>query len=104
MRVVRGLAFALTVMIPALVFAQAPIGQQAGIKLACFSPQRAFAESVPGKAALARLSALRNQKAREIDEKNRTLQTQEQALSQSSALLSDAVRAQREKEVDAFRV
>jgi Skp family chaperone for outer membrane proteins len=110
MSIVRRVVFTMTLMAPASVFAQAPIGPSqpaaalAGMKLACFSPQRAFAESVQGQAALARLTALRNQKAREIDEKNQALQTQEQALSQSTALLSEAARTQRSKEVETFRV
>ena len=56
------------------------------------------------KAALARLTALRNEKTREIDEENQILQTQEQALLQSTALLSEAARTQRTKEVETFRV
>jgi outer membrane protein len=110
MNAVRRVAFAIALILPASVFAQTPIerGQMAvapaGIRLACFSPQRAFAESVQGQAALARLTALRTQKAREIDEKNQALQTQEQALVQNTALLSEAARAQRSKEVETFRV
>jgi Skp family chaperone for outer membrane proteins len=99
MNTVRCLAFTMTLIIPASGFAQVP-----GIKLACFSPQRAFAESAQGQAALARLTALRNQKAREIDEKSQVLQTQEQALLQSAGLLSEAARAQRSKEVETFRI
>src|SRR5258706_8580914 len=102
MRIARRLAFAIALMVPASVFAQTSIG--ASIKLASFSPQRAFAESVQGKVAIARLTALRDQKTREIEEKNKALQTQEQALSQNSALLSEAARAQRSKEVETFRV
>jgi len=87
MRIVRRLAFAIALMVPASVFAQTSIGP--GIKLASFSPQRAFAESVQGKAAIARLTALQGQKAREIEEKNKALETLE---------------AQRSKEVETFRV
>jgi hypothetical protein len=67
MGAVRCLAFTMTLIIPASVFAQVPIGgiqlssAPSGVKLACFSPQRAFAESVQGHAALARLTALRSQ-------------------------------------------
>jgi len=110
MTAVRCLAFTMTLIIPASVFAQVPIGGSqlssapTGLKLACFSPQRAFTESAQGQAALAQLTALRNQKAREIDEKNKALQTQEQALAQSGALLSETARAQRSKEVETFRV
>jgi Skp family chaperone for outer membrane proteins len=110
MGALRYLAFTIAFILPASVLAQTPTGQGqqlptlAGIRLACFSPQRAFAESTQGKAAIARLAALRDQKTREIDEKNHALETQEQALLQSSALLSEAARAQRSKEVETFRV
>jgi len=75
-----------------------------GVRIACFSPQRAFSESVDGKAAIARLTALQNEKARAIDEKNKALQVQEQALQQSSSLLSEAARTQRSNELEKFRI
>lgn len=110
MNAVRRVAFAIALIVPVSVFGQTPIERSqlaaasAVARLACFSPQRAFVESVQGQAALARLTALRTQKAREIDEKNQALKTQEQALVQSTALLSEAARAQRSKEVETFRV
>lgn len=74
------------------------------VRVACFSPQRAFSESAEGKATIAKLTALQSEKARAVDEKNKTLQAQEQALEQSSSLLSDAARAQRTNDVEKLRV
>jgi len=81
--------------VPVSAFAQA---------IACFSPQRAFSESADGRAVVARLTTLQNEKARVVDEKNKALQAQELALQQSSSLLSEAARTQRSKEVETFRI
>ena len=75
-----------------------------GIRLACFSPQRAFAESAEGKAGIATLTALQEKRAREIEERNKALQAQEQALQQSLAVLSEDARSQRTKELEKFRL
>jgi len=53
--------------------------------IACLSPQLAFSASEMGKTAIARITAVRDEKARQIDEKNRALQTEEQALQRSAA-------------------
>ena len=69
------------VLAPAAALGQTPAGEggaQAAlrdIRLASFSPQRAFSESAEGKAGIARLTALQTEKARQIDEKNKALQT-----------------------------
>jgi len=68
------------VALPIAARAQTPNVQTAlTIRVACFSAQRAFAESAEGKAALARLNAVRTDKARAIDEKNRALKAMEQS-------------------------
>jgi Skp family chaperone for outer membrane proteins len=72
--------------------------------VACVSPQRVFADSSDGKAAIARLSALQDEKARAIDEKNKELQGQEQALQQTGSLLSEEARNQRSGAIDKFRI
>ena len=68
------------------------------------SAQRAFSESADGRAVVARLSALQDEKARAVEEKNKALQAQEQAFEQSSSLLSDSARSQRISELQKFRV
>jgi Skp family chaperone for outer membrane proteins len=82
---------------------QAPLAA-VGIRLACVSPQRVFAQSPDWKAAIAKVSALQNEKARDIDAKNKELQAQEQALQQSGSLLSDDARNQRSKAIEKFRI
>ena len=98
-----------TTLIPVSALAQAPIvpiqaPSPAGVRLACFSLQRVFSESADGKAALARLTALQEEKTRAITDKNKALQAQEQALQQNSALLSEAARAERSNDLEKFRV
>src|SRR5215472_14338709 len=107
-RPVRTLMAAAAVLVPLHAHAQSPVSftAQATLvgRIACFSPQRAFAESADGKATLARLTALQNEKARAIDERNKDLQVQEQALERSSALLSESARTQRTAEVQKLRI
>src|SRR5204863_8926698 len=43
-------------------------------RIGCFSAERAFSESAEGKAVVARLTTLQNEKARAIEEKNRVLE------------------------------
>jgi Skp family chaperone for outer membrane proteins len=105
---VRTLMAAAVILVPFKANAQAPVTapMQASLtaRIACFSPQRAFAESADGKTTLARLTALQNERARAIDEKNKTLQIQEQALERSAGLLSDSARTQRTAEVEKLRI
>jgi outer membrane protein len=94
-------------LVPVSVFAQLPTQPQpaiAGVRLGCFSLQRAFSESSEGKAATARLTALQTEKTRAIEEKNRELQAQEQALQKNAPLLSDEARNQRNTAVERFRI
>jgi Skp family chaperone for outer membrane proteins len=87
-------------------FAQVPNQTQlamAGVRLGWFSPQRAFSESSEGKAGIARLTALQSEKARVIEEKNKELRVQEQAL-QNATLLNDEARKQRGSAVERFRI
>lgn len=76
------------VLVPTSVIAQTPVSQGAAgaARFACVSLQRAFAESADGKAAIAQLTALQEEKARAVYEKNKALQEQEQALEQSAPL------------------
>ncbi|HET9833112.1 MAG TPA: OmpH family outer membrane protein [Vicinamibacterales bacterium] len=99
MRRVGGLLVAAT-----MLFVATNAHAQASLHVACFSVQRAFSESVDGKAALARLTTIQNEKARAIDEKNKALRAQEQTLEQSSSLLSETARAERTNEVAKLRI
>lgn len=103
-------ATCLCAMAPALASGQTPGGGDGAqsalrdVRMATFSPQRAFSESAEGKAGIARLTALQTEKARQIDEKNRALQTQEQTLQQSAFALGDEARIRRAREVEQFRI
>jgi len=92
--------------VPSAALAQVPaqVPAPATIRLACFSPQRAFTDSADGKAAIARLTALQDERAKAIDEKNKELQAQEQALQQTDSLLSNDARSQRSNAIEKFRI
>jgi Skp family chaperone for outer membrane proteins len=87
---------------PASVFAQdQPTFGLSGIRLASFSPQRAFSESAEGKDGLARLNALQQKRAGEIEQRNRALVAEEQALQQ---MLTQDGRTQRTKALEKMRL
>jgi Skp family chaperone for outer membrane proteins len=96
---VRFFIFIGTVLVPLSALAQEPI-----VRLGCLSPQRAFADSAEGKAGIARLAALEEKHAREIAAKNKALQSQEQRLQETGAVLSDQARTQQTRELEKFRV
>jgi outer membrane protein len=73
-------------------------------RIAFFSPSRAFVDSADGKAATARLSALEADRAKAAQEKQAALQKLELSLEQSTAVLSEAARGQRAKELEKFRL
>jgi Skp family chaperone for outer membrane proteins len=104
----RTLLAAAAVLVPFSAYAQAPAADASSVplvaRIACFSPQRAFAESADGKATLARLSTLQDARARTIEEKNKTLQAQEQALERNSSLLSESARTEKTAEVQKLRI
>src|SRR5260370_24434219 len=110
MKALAGFVISVSLLAPPSAFAQAPVSQDrpqfglSGIRLACFSPQRAFSDSADGKAGIARLAALQEKQAREVAERNKTLQAQEEALQRSLAVLSDEARAQRTKDLQEFRI
>ena len=99
MRIVGRVLIAVAVLLVA-----SSVQAQLPLKVACFSLQRAFSESADGKAAVARLTAIQTDKARAIDEKNKALRAQEQALEQSASLLSEAARTERTAEVQKLRI
>jgi Skp family chaperone for outer membrane proteins len=101
------IVIALAVMAaPATARAQGPAAEPRldTNRLAYFSPQRAYSLSAAGQAAQARLTALQTERAREIEARTRTLETQQQQLQQSSSLLTETARGQRVKELEKFEV
>jgi Skp family chaperone for outer membrane proteins len=84
-------------------FAQSPSASIAS-GIAFFSPSRAFAESSDGKAATARLTALEADRARAARDKEAALEKLERSLEQSTAVLSEAARGVRSKELETFKL
>jgi outer membrane protein len=90
---------------PAAAAAQPPSPQPpapfpAGAKIAFINPQRIFAESTDGKAALTRVKALTDKKQGENNTRQKTLQDNQQKLQASGNVMSDQARGQLEKEIE----
>lgn len=75
-----------------------------GVRLAFFSPARAFAQSATGKTAQARLTALQMKRTKEVDSRTKSLQAQRQQLQQNASVLTEQARAQREKELERIEI
>ena len=82
---------------------QSPSGLS-GVRLAVFSPQRAFAESPDGKAGSATLRALQEKRKREIEERTKTLQAQEDVLKRSLGVLNEDSKSQQTKQLEKLRL
>jgi Skp family chaperone for outer membrane proteins len=94
-----GAALAL-VLWPLTGFAQSP----GSFPVAYFSPQRAFAASTEGQVAQTRLTALRAERAKELDARNQKVKALQDSLKRNEAVLSPAARQEREREIDRFQV
>ncbi len=101
MRLPVVLAVLAAVLVPAAAAAQLPVSD---LRIAIFSPQRAFFESADGKAAAGRLTALQNERRTEVEAQNKALLEQEQAFERSASVLSESVRAQRLRDLERFRI
>lgn len=77
----KALLTATILFVPLAAFAQTPPPTPfglSGLRVAFFSPERAFSESEEGKAGIARLKTLQEKGAREIDARNKALQSKEE--------------------------
>ena len=83
--------------------AQETASEAPSLRIAVFSPQRAFVESGDGKNAMARLRTLQDEKARAIEERRRRIQERQEEL-KGTAILSDAARSERVKELERFEL
>ncbi len=98
------------IVLGASAFAQAPPPatavppQQAPLRMAFLDLQRIAAESIEGKAASSKVQALTQKKSAELQEKTKALQSNQQKLQQGGAVLSDAARAQTQREIDRLTV
>ena len=72
----------------------------AGVKYAFVYVQRIASESAEGKAATEKVRSLNDQKSKELQDKNKALQANQQKLDQGGTVLSDAARAQLASEID----
>lgn len=75
-----------------------------GARIAFVNIQRIAGESAEGRASTARVAALSQKKSTELGDKNKLLAANQQKLQQSGGVLSDAARAQLEKDVERLQV
>jgi outer membrane protein len=73
---------------------QPPPKFQDGLKYAYVNMQRVASESGDGKVAAEKLKAFQDQKGRELQDRQKTLQAAQQKLESGGSVLSDAARAQ----------
>jgi outer membrane protein len=78
--------------------------QQAPLRMAFLDLQRIAAESTEGKTLSGRVQEFTKKKGAELQEKTKSLQTNQQKLQQGGAVLNDATRAQTQKEIDRLTV
>lgn len=73
-------------------------------KVAYINIQRIANESAEGKAATAKVQALNQKKVTELNEKNKSLQADQQKLQQGGTVMSDAARTDLEKKIERQQV
>jgi outer membrane protein len=73
---------------------------QEGLKYAYVNMQAVAAQSNDGRAAAEKLKAFQDQKSRELQDKQKTLQAAQQKLESGGSVLSDAARAQLQTDID----
>jgi len=94
-------ALVLSMVLPSMVAAQtAQTVTPDAVRLAYFSPQRAFFQSADGKAAEARLSSLQSQTTREADSRTAKLKALQQELAARSSVMAEGAKRERELEID----
>ena len=85
-------------------FAQVAAPPPPPLRMAFVDLQRIAAESTEGKTASGKVQALTQKKSVELEQKTKSLQANQQKLQQGGAVLSEAARAQAQKEVDRLTV
>ena len=70
------------------------------MKYAYVNVQAVAAASVEGKVAAEKIKVLQEQKSRELEEKNKALQSAQQKLEQGGSVLSDSARTQLQAEIE----
>ena len=97
--------FLLSFALPSLAAAQIPPAATAdAIRLAYFSPRRAFFESDTGKAAQGKLSSLQAETSREVEARTARLKALQETLARNQSMLTETARSQREQEIGKFEI
>ena len=79
----------------------APVAKfQDGMKYAYVNMQQVAAQSNDGRAAAEKLKSFQDQKARELQDKQKTLQSAQEKLEKGGTVLSDAARSQLQTDID----
>ena len=73
---------------------------QEGLRYAYVNVQAVAAESAEGRAAAAKIKALQDARVKELNEKNKALQTAQQKLESGGSVLSDSARAQLQADIE----
>ncbi|HET9361211.1 MAG TPA: OmpH family outer membrane protein [Vicinamibacterales bacterium] len=73
---------------------------QEGLKYAWVNPQQVAAYSAVGKVAAEKINALRDQKTRELQDRQKTLQANQQRLERDGGVMNDQARAQLQAEIE----
>ena len=98
-----GFAVLALIILPAAAGAQTPAAANAaGLRLAYFSPERAYAQSNAGKTAQAKLASLQAEKEKELSARTAKLKGLQDALLQNASVLGETARRQRELEIERF--
>ncbi|HEY8549986.1 MAG TPA: OmpH family outer membrane protein [Vicinamibacterales bacterium] len=84
--------------------AQPPRPFPQGATIAYVNVQRVAAESAQGKGATAKITALREKKEKELQEKNQALEAARKKFETSGSVLSDTARSQQQKEIERMTV
>ena len=102
---IRFLLIAGVLSVPSLASAQdQALAELAGLRLAYFSPERAFMMSPDGKSAQAKLTALEAERGKELAARSAKLKDMQDALQRGASVLGEAGRRQRETEIERFEV
>jgi Skp family chaperone for outer membrane proteins len=95
----------LSFALPSVAAAQLPSPVDGdAIRLAYFSPQRAFYESDAGRAVQGKLSSIQAETSKEIEARSAKLKALQGALEQSRSLLGEPALRQREQEIGKFEL
>src|SRR5262245_15584797 len=84
---------------PSVSSAQTSTPAAPTLTVAGFSYERVLAETEQGRAAFARVSAVRDQKSREVEERNRALAARVDAFQRSLATLTPSLRDQQSRDL-----